>query len=73
MSRSFKKTPIAKDYDSGFKRIANKVFRRDKTIAPKGKQYRKYGINQYRIHDYVFYKDRPKGKDESWDKYFLRK
>jgi len=56
MSRSYKKTPIAKDNKRGrkyFKRLANKKVRKTKNIS-NGKEYKKV-FNTWDIYDYVSY------------------
>jgi len=56
MSRSYKKTPIAKDHNSGKwgKKQANRRVRRCNQSIPNGKSYRKL-YNPWDIHDYVSY------------------
>lgn len=56
MSRSYKKTPIVKDHESGRwgKKQANRKVRRYKHAIPNGKWYRKI-YNPWDIHDSVSY------------------
>ena len=56
VSRSVKKNPVVKDYDSGSfgKRLANKRVRRTEEVPMKGKGYRKI-FESYNIHDYISY------------------
>ena len=60
MSRSYKKSPVYTDRDSGkyWKKIGNKRVRRNKITLPKGKKYKKL-YNSWEIHDYI----------SRWDKY----
>jgi predicted MPP superfamily phosphohydrolase len=54
MSRSYKKTPIIKDHDSGKvgKKLANRKVRRYKEKIANGKAYKKV-FNSWDIHDYI--------------------
>jgi hypothetical protein len=56
MSRSYKKTPVVKDGDSGKvgKKFANRKVRRYKHDLSNGKAYRKV-FNSWDIHDMVNY------------------
>lgn len=85
MSRSYKKSPVIKDMDSGRfgKRLANKKVRRFKNDIKSGKSYKKI-FETYNIHDFVSrysYKDylkKHKPEDEKevyekWAKYYKRK
>lgn len=57
MSRSYRKTPIVKDYNKGTKAIANRRLRRsliDNELLPQNGNYRKM-TETWDICDYSFY------------------
>ena len=71
MSRSYKHTPIAKDSDKKMVNVANRWLRRNKEITPSKSQFKKHGVNQYSICDWVFYGGT--WKSDNWEKLFVRK
>lgn len=82
MSRSIKKTPIFKNSNQKYRKIAkrqaNIKIRRKRCYIPSGKYYKKL-YNSYDIDEYVSYcpylrfEIKYKNRLEYWKKYYLRK